>query len=194
MLACAQPMMDEAVRKRWLHEMRQTCSEAIRQAFMMGDENGDGSLSLHEFCEAVALHRGERCPSRAAHAGHRGRISAVERDELEALFRVADRDGNGVLDFDEFLECVSRQDALRNDFDQILQLGCARKQLLAEHRQAIVFRSQISPKTHSAISPSGRRRRPSLFDLRPMHEVQLPLEVQLPDDAVAVPNQEESPA
>lgn len=169
MLQSGEPLMEEAISKAWKSEMREHRSEAIRQAFVTGDADGDGGLCLTEFREVVALHRGKRCPSRSASASH-GRMDAAEQDELASIFCAADRDGNGVLDFDEFLDLVSSQAELRRDFEKIVQLGCARRQLLGHKRTGLVFRSAISPSTHSVISPSGRRRRPSLFDLRPVHE------------------------
>ena len=169
MLQSGEPLMEEAISKAWKSEMREHRSEAIRQAFVTGDADSDGGLCLTEFREVVALHRGKRRPSRSVSASH-GRMDAAEQDELTSIFCAADRDGNGILDFDEFLELVSSQAELRRDFEKIVQLGCARRQLLGHKRTGLVFRTAISPSTHSVISPSGRRRRPSLFDLRPVHE------------------------
>jgi len=75
-------------------------------------------------------------------------MDAAEQDELASIFCAADRDGNGVLDFDEFLDLVSSQAELRRDFEKIVQLGCARRQLLGHKRTGLVFRSAISPSTH----------------------------------------------
>jgi len=85
---------------------------------------------------------------------------------LQALFAAADKDGNGVLDEEEFLNVVSHSVELRGAFDRILQLGCEKRASMAQKRQAVLFRGPFSPNSHSAISPSGRRYRPSLYNLR----------------------------
>ena len=161
MLTCAAPAMEEARRKAWVENMRANCSAQIKQAFLMGDSDGDGKMDLDEFSAAVAVHRGER--------------DSDQPPQFQAIFQAADRDGDGQLDFDEFIELVSKQREMRSTFDQILALGSRNRLRLEEHRQALLFRHAISPSSHSIISPSGRRRRPTFCDLRSVHEVKLPV-------------------
>jgi len=169
MLAFAQPEFVRIERKRWVRRMRECCTDQIRQAFLMGDGDGSGGLSLTEFLAAVETHAG-------------GGAASKERvTKLTAAFAEADADGNNVLDFDEFLELIARHPVLVDSFEQILAIGCEKRRRLEEYRQTIIFRSCISPTTHAAVSPSGRRRRPNLYDLRLAHEVRLPL----PFDAAA---------
>lgn len=163
MLALVTPEFGRLERTRWVRRMRENCTEQIRQAFLMGDDSGDGGLDMNEFIAAVELHSGD------------GPAGTPRIDALKAAFAAADRDGNGVLDFDEFLELVATHPMLVASFEQILVVGCERRRRLEEFRQTIIFRHAISPTTHATVSPSGRRRRPNLFDLRAAHEVRLPM-------------------
>ena len=169
----------------------------VRQAFFMGDSNGDGGLSIAEFAAAVALHNG-RGGHAAAGAGADGgaeggaegalleegggdeeRAAAMDRQAaaahpaLAALFAAGDKDGNGLLDEEEFYELVSRSAELRESFRHILALGCAKRARAVERQHALVFHGPYSPQSHSVISPSGRRRRPNLTNLRKVQAVEL---------------------
>ena len=158
MLTLCEPAYEALERRRWIARMRRTATDEIKQAFYAGDGDGSGMLSLAEFSEAVALHRGER-HGVAQRAGVTG--------ELEAAFKRADHDGNGLLDFDEFLEFVASNPGFVKSFDAILTIGSKRKARQEESRKSLIFRSCISPGSHCVVSPTtGRRRRPSLFDLR----------------------------
>ena len=170
MLTLCEPAYEALERTRWIARMRRTATDEIKQAFYAGDGSGDGMLSLAEFAEAVALHRGERHPAGS------GEKRAGVSSELEAAFLRADHDGNGLLDFDEFLELVASNPGFVKSFDAILTIGSKRKARQEESRKSLIFRSCISPGSHGVVSPTtGRRRRPSLFDLRSVHEVRLPM-------------------
>jgi len=171
MLTFVEPEFVLVERKRWIRRMRESCTDQIRQAFLMGDGDDDGGLSLDEFLAAVETHAGKG-------AANKERVA-----KLTAAFAEADVDGNGTLDFDEFLELVARHPVLVDSFEQILAIGCEKRRRLEQYRQTIIFRSCMSPTTHAAVSPSGRRRRPNLFDLRLAHEVRLPLPFDAEPDA-----------
>ena len=64
MLSAAAPVYDEARRHQWIGDCKARSLALIRQAFLAGDDDGDGGLSISEFAEAVALHKGERHPDR----------------------------------------------------------------------------------------------------------------------------------
>ena len=56
-------------------------------------------------------------------------------------------------------------------FDKIVELGVRRKLATEEARLATIFRHPVSPLSRLVCSPGGHRMRPSLFNLRPAHEV-----------------------
>ena len=82
-----------------------------------------------------------------------------------------DVDGDGVLDFDEFLELCSAQPWLVSAFDRIVELGVRRKLKGEETRLGLIFRHPVSPISRLVKTPGGHRWRPSLHDLRPPGEV-----------------------
>ena len=84
-----------------------------------------------------------------------------------------DTDGNGVLDLDEFVTLVSRSSVLSKAFGCILQTARHRRERTEHERLDTIFRT-----IPAEASPSGRRHRPSLFDLRVVHDVTLPWERQ----------------
>jgi len=148
----------------------------------MGDTDGNEGLSLSEFVDAVKLHEGG-ASRRAAVGGADGDAPAKPADadagsaggsssaELAAAFASADRDGSGSLDFDEFLELVAANPQLVASFEDILAAGCQRRRNENEQRTSVIFRHAVSPTSHGVVSPSGRRRRPSLFDLKKVDQV-----------------------
>lgn len=169
MLTLATPSMAAVDRRRWVAKTKATHERAIRMAFLMSDADGDGELSLQEFADAVAIHRREgTLPN-----GPNGRI--LSDAELEAVFHAHDKDRNGQLDLEEFLDVVGSHPSLACEFEGILRHGVIKRIRMEERKLQTVFRSpwSISPSSRGILSPSGRRRRPSLFDLRVQDEVRL---------------------
>ena len=183
MLSAAAPVYDEARRHQWIGDCKARSLALIRQAFLAGDDDGDGGLSISEFAEAVALHKGERHPDRSSAADrssasrpvssparmHRQHAASSSADALappvvdplvdpwvKALFAAADTDGNGVVDEEEFVELVSHHAELRESFDHILTLGCKRRAAIEEAHLAQFQQRRAS----------GRRQRPALSHLR----------------------------
>jgi Ca2+-binding EF-hand superfamily protein len=172
MLALVESTREQLLRRRWICEAKAQHLDRIRQAFLMGDENGDGVLSLAEFREAVAVHNGQRLPGGAAPAqGQTG----IPPEELEAIFARADADGSGTLDEDEFITLVASHPKLMSSFEAIIDAGIGRKLREEEKKLAKLFKAPISPRSRSVVSPSGRKRRASLNDLRSFGEVRLPM-------------------
>lgn len=99
MNAIVAPLERRQARQSWKKTMRE-----VRKLFGGLDSNSDGGVDLAEFllaCEGV--------PGLPRHA------------ELCQLFRSADADGNGVLDYDEFGALVQGADArLKEQFSAIL--------------------------------------------------------------------------
>lgn len=93
-------------------------------------------------------------------------------EELTALFTEGDRDGNGKLDLQEFLELCAAHPRLVHSFETILSTGVERKRAVEVAKLQALFRQPVSPSTRCVTSPSGRRYRPSLFHLRPREEVE----------------------
>jgi len=231
MLVLCAPVLQEAIRRQWIADLKERCHEQIRAAFFMADEDGDGGLSLHEFAAAVALHRGERRLAADAGAGsstdaHSAAAAAADAadaeetdEELQALFALGDRDGNGLLDEDEFYDLVSTSAHLRASFGYILAVASARRATRKAHEHALgariidhwkphrprapfsrkvgrqladrgahamrlplvaVFEKPYSPMSHSVISPSGKRHRPNLSDLRRVRPSELEGQVPMP--------------
>lgn len=176
MLKLVEPQMQRLDKKRWIRRIKAEHTERIRMAFLMGDKDGDGMLSLAEFGEAVALHRGERPGGQ----GVKAKDSAAETrekispDELARVFADADKDGNGQLDFDEFLELVASHPKLMKSFEDVLSLAVQRKRDAEHAKLSQIFKIPISPTSRVVSSPSGLRRRPTLADLRSVQEVRLP--------------------
>ena len=94
------------------------------------DANGDGAVDFQEFC-AFTLHRWQRFETQdelraafdALDANHDGRLTAAElaraareigsptsSEEADALVRGADVDGDGTLDFAEFVRAMLPED------------------------------------------------------------------------------------
>ena len=92
-----------------------------------------------------------------------------DTSDLRALFQAADKDHNGVLDLDEFVELVSTSKRLAQHFVQILEAARERRERVEYDRLSRIFRT-----VPAEASPSGRRVRPSLSDLRALKEVSLP--------------------
>ena len=91
---------------------------------------------------------------------------------LRALFAQADENGDGILQFDEFLELCAHQPWLVSAFDKIVEHGVRRKLRSEEARLSTIFRTPISPLSRMVMSPGGRGRfRPCMIDLRPVDEV-----------------------
>ena len=123
-----------------------------------------GELSLDEFIQAIKA-TGAQPPGRS-------KAYPASDADLARLFANADTDGNGVLDLDEFLEMCAHHPWLVKAFDRIVELGVRRKLQAEEARLTTIFRHPVSPLSRCVKTPRGSgRRRPSLFDLRPMNEV-----------------------
>ena len=177
MLAAVKPSIDAADRRRWIRRVRASQGDQLRMAFESADVNGDGGISLKEFLAAVTE------AARAANAGvTRGggarAALAAEGDtsltsSLEALFLAADTDGNGTLDFDEFLAMCASQPTLVACFDAIIEAGVRRVRKREDARFSTLFRFPVSPASRKIRSPSsGMSFRPTLYDLRRTDEVQ----------------------
>jgi hypothetical protein len=79
--------------------------------------------------------------------------------------------GDGVLDLDEFVDLVATSAVLRPAFGHILAAAKAKREQDEYERLSSIFRNP-----NELSSPSGRRRRPCLFDLRAAHELAMPWE------------------
>jgi len=178
MLTLVTPSMVSMERRRWVVETKAKHERAIRTAFLMSDEDGDGALSLQEFANAVAIHRSEgTLPKQSVNgSGPNGSVGTLSDAELESVFHAHDKDRNGKLDLEEFLDVVGSHPSLAASFESILRHGVTKRIRMEERKLQTVFRStwSISPSSRGILSPSGRRRRPSLFDLRARDEVRLP--------------------
>lgn len=172
MLSLVEPHMTRLGKKRWIRRIKREHTEKIRMAFLMGDKDGDGMLSLAEFADAVALHRGERPGAREEAPALSSQVVSLE--ELARIFAAGDKDGNGQLDLDEFLELVASHPKLMHSFEDVLSVAVQRKRDAEQARLTKIFKRAISPTSRGIASPSGMRRRPTLADLRSMHEVKLP--------------------
>ena len=183
MLACAAPLMKGLEKDRWIQRAKANHAATIRMAFLMGDKDGDGMLSLAEFADAVALHRGEK-PQQVA--GVHGTASTggaaqpvppaepISQEELARVFAAGDKDGNGQLDLCEFLSLVASHPKLMESFETILELGIQKRRKAEQDKLNLLFRCAVSPSSRGIASPSGARRRPTLADLKQRHEVVLP--------------------
>ena len=71
--------------------------ESVRKAFRDFDQDGDGTISIAEL----------RCV-----LGPGGALAdmcgSLNNDEIDALISIADKDGDGEVSFDEFVELVNR--------------------------------------------------------------------------------------
>jgi len=56
-------------------------------------------------------------------------------------------------------------------FERIVEAGVRHRLRDEQAKLSALFRHPVSPISRLVISPGGRRRRPSLFNLRPTHEV-----------------------
>jgi Ca2+-binding EF-hand superfamily protein len=181
MLRLVERKYEERTRKLWIAEVKASSRDALREAFLTGDADGNEGLSLREFCDAVATHEGRHRTNAAEGGAAEGGAAEGEEPEgeaeakarhgsLAAAFARADRDGSGTLDFDEFLEAVASNPRLVASFDEIIAAGCERRQIREQRSHEIrtsgIFRYAVSPGSHGVISPSGRRRRPTLGDLK----------------------------
>ena len=91
----------------------------------------------------------------------------IDETHVRSLFEAADKNGDGVLDIDEFVDIVSTSACLSSSFGAIL--GAAREKREREEieRLSVIFRSPTK-----LSSPNGSRRlRPSLSHLRSAQEV-----------------------
>ena len=70
-----------------------------------------------------------------------------------------------------FLELVADHPRPSALLDQIIAVACKRRQHIEEMRINVVFRHAVSPTSHGVVSPSGRRRRPTLFDLKRVEQL-----------------------
>lgn len=179
MLALVAPQMQSLDRRKWIAGVKAEHTEKIRMAFLMGDSDGDGMLSLSEFADAVALHRGHGPSGRRAGGGAAASADFISAEELAAVFLSSDKDGNGQLDLDEFVELVASHPKLMLSFEDILTHGVQRRLKAEQAKLDCLFRYPVSPTSRGVASPSGLRRRPTLADLKPTLEVVLPKEWEL---------------
>ena len=174
MIDLVEPRYRHAEQRRWIADAKEQYRAKIRMAFLMGDANGDGMLSLAEFKEAVAIHRGEaheQQPSQQQQQQH-GKLS-ISDAQLAKIFDAADLDGNGALDLDEFIGLVASHPGLMSNFSEILDAGILKRRKIEEQRLGQIFKGEVavSPTSRGIQSPSGRRRRPTLVDLKRPDEV-----------------------
>jgi len=172
MIAEARDGIELIDRRKWVAGAKGTYAERLKLAFVKHDKDGSGGLSMSEFVGAVQT--GARAPQpdgNGAKAPPGSASAAPTQEELHALFAAADTDGDGVLDFDEFLELCAQQPWLVSAFDRIVELGVRRKLRTEEARLSAIFRHPVSPTSRLVKTPGGHRWRPSLFDLRPSDEV-----------------------
>ena len=164
MLELVAPEMSALVRGTWVARTKSQHGSAIAKTFARVDADGSGGIDLDEFLGAVAEAR-----------------TPIDEERMRALFAAGDKDGNGVLSLDEFMNLLSQSAELVEAFGDILSAANA-KQLRTESKRLSAFL-----KSSTICSPSGRKRRPSLNDLRPMDEVD-------PFDAAMVPRERAVPA
>ena len=92
--------------------MEQLCSLlhahhwSLKQAFDYFDVNGDGVLSPEEFRTAV-----QSLSSMEAAPGEEPPLR-LSPEQIDRLIASLDRDGDGVIDYEEFLEAIGPRDAL----------------------------------------------------------------------------------
>jgi calcium-dependent protein kinase len=67
----------------------------LRKQFEEWDKNGDGVLSKEEILE-----------------GYRNTYGTVDPDEVDNMIKSVDLDGNGVIDYNEFLNCTLNRDKI----------------------------------------------------------------------------------
>jgi Ca2+-binding EF-hand superfamily protein len=156
--------IDAIDRRAFISSAKGSYADRMRLAFSKSDKDGSGGLSVDEFVTAI-----QRC---GAQPPGFSRDRPATRDDLAAMFKDADEDGNGLLDFDEFLELCARQTWLVSAFERIVDAGVRHKLRSEEARLSAIFRHPVSPRSRLVLSPtSGRRRRPSMFNLRTTDEV-----------------------
>lgn len=77
-----------------------------------------------------------------------------------------------MLDMEEFFEAVSSSRVLQKAFRSIMMTAEERRERSEKERLACIFRSPAA-RQRSRL-PLRERGRPSLKDLRPMHEISMP--------------------
>lgn len=163
MVADAKEGMDAVDRRAFIARAKGNYADRLRLAFSQSDKDRSGGLSVDEFVGAVRA-TGAQPPGRS-------RSHPASHEEMTALFAAADADGNGTLDFDEFLEMVASQPWLVRAFDRVVERGVRRKLQMEEARLTTIFRHPVSPISRLVKTDEGRRFWPSLHDLRPVHEI-----------------------
>ena len=99
MLDLVAPRYRLAEQRRWIADAKELYRAKIRMAFMMGDANGDGMLSLAEFKEAVATHRGERAGARFHDVHAEVSTTAIAKERrLDALVHLSRQGEEEFLD------------------------------------------------------------------------------------------------
>ena len=178
MLGLVEPRWLAMQRRGWVDRVKTEHSDKIKMAFLMGDKDGDGTLSLSEFADAIKLHRGAKQRRDAAEGQQSSSGAVISDEEIAAMFEHGDKDGSGSLDVDEFLALVASHPKLLSSFEDILKHGVQRRVRLEERKLKMLFSAVLSPTARGrgkgiVVSPSGRRRRPTLLDLRPRDEVRM---------------------
>ena len=150
----------------WAESAKKTFGEEIRKAFAKVDKDGSGGIDVSEFASAVEA-------------------ADISEQHVREIFEAADANGDGVLDMNEFLNLISTSSVLRPAFGDIMKEAKDKRQRDEYQRLSVIFRDPAD--VMSAHSPSGRRRRPNLSDLRNVFEVEssLPYHAAAPGAAPA---------
>ena len=147
------PEMSALVQGKWVARTKSEHSSEIVQAFRKLDTDGSGGIDIEEFVSAVNESR-----------------APLDEGRVRSLFAEGDKDKNGQLDLDEFIQLLSKSAELVDAFGDILKVAIERRHRKEEHRLATFLK-------HPTIcSPSGRKRRPSLFDVRRLEDIEVPLD------------------
>jgi len=160
MVKDAKEAIDAIDRRRFVARAKGTYADRLRLAFSKSDSDSSGELGIDEFVDAV-MRVGASPPGQ----------KPMSKDQVERLFAAADTDSSGTLDFNEFLELCAQQPWLVAAFERIVDAGVRHRLRDEQAKLSALFRHPVSPISRLVISPGGRRRRPSLFNLRPTHEV-----------------------
>lgn len=153
MLALVATPLEQLATGQWVENAKRTYGAEVRAAFTRADKDGSGGIDLSEFAIAVEA-------------------ANVDDTHMRLLFDAADANGDGVLDVNEFLQLVATSSTLRPAFGDILHAAKEKRDRAEFDRLSSLFRNPNALRV--ALSPSGRRRRPALCDLRSLNELTMP--------------------